>query len=73
MVWHLSLDRHRESILVAFADLLASPAPRRALAQRDIAAGYRMLCDAGISQVSMRTAGVAMNPPVTRSDPGNTS
>src|SRR5919199_719432 len=56
MVWHLSLDRHRESILVAFADLLTSPASRRELAHSDIAGMYRMLCDAGISQASMQRA-----------------
>jgi transcriptional regulator with XRE-family HTH domain/tetratricopeptide (TPR) repeat protein len=42
--------------LVAFADLLTGPASRRALAQRDIAAVYRMLRDAGISQASIAHA-----------------
>jgi transcriptional regulator with XRE-family HTH domain len=56
MVWRLSLDRDRENVLVPFADVLASPASRRALAQRDIAAVYRMLRDAGITQASIAQA-----------------
>jgi hypothetical protein len=56
MVWHLTLDRHPESVLANFADLLTGPAPRRALAQRDIAAVYRILRDVGISQASIAIA-----------------
>src|SRR3954468_3822517 len=56
MVWHLTLDRHREDTLAAFADLLTGPAARRALAQRDIAAVYRTLRDAGVSQASIADA-----------------
>ena len=56
MVWHLTLDMHAESVLANFADLLAGPASRRALAQRDIAAVYRMLRDEGISQASIAQA-----------------
>ncbi len=41
---------------MAFADLLTGPASRRALAQRDIAAVYRMLRDAGLSQASIAHA-----------------
>jgi hypothetical protein len=44
MVWHLALDRHVESVLTTFADLLTCPASRRALARRDIAAVYRKRC-----------------------------
>jgi transcriptional regulator with XRE-family HTH domain/tetratricopeptide (TPR) repeat protein len=56
MVWRLTLDSHSESVLANFADLLTGPASRRALAQRDIAAVYRMLRDAGISQASIAQA-----------------
>jgi transcriptional regulator with XRE-family HTH domain/tetratricopeptide (TPR) repeat protein len=56
MVWHLTLDRHPESVLSTFADLLTGPEPRRALAQRDIAAVYRMLHDAGVTQASIAHA-----------------
>jgi transcriptional regulator with XRE-family HTH domain len=56
MVWRLTLDRHSESVLANFADLLTGPASRRALAQRDIAAVYRMLRDAGVSQASIAQA-----------------
>jgi transcriptional regulator with XRE-family HTH domain/tetratricopeptide (TPR) repeat protein len=56
MVWRLTLDSHSESVLANFADLLTGSASRRALAQRDIAAVYRMLRDAGISQASIAQA-----------------
>jgi hypothetical protein len=56
MVWHLTLDRHPESVLSTFADLLAGPTSRRALAQRDIAAVYRTLHDAGVTQASIAHA-----------------
>lgn len=39
-----------------FADLLTGPTSRRALAQRDITAVYRMLRDAGVSQASIAHA-----------------
>ncbi len=38
------------------ADLLTDPAARRALAERDIAAVFRMLRDAGVSQVKIALA-----------------
>lgn len=56
MVWHSALDRHAESVLVSFVDLLTGPAARKALAGRDIAAVYRMLRDAGVSQASIAQA-----------------
>jgi transcriptional regulator with XRE-family HTH domain len=56
MVWHVTLDRHPESVLSIFADVLTGPASRRALAQRGIAAVYRMLRDAGISQARIAHA-----------------
>jgi transcriptional regulator with XRE-family HTH domain len=56
MVWHLTLDRDSESLLGTLAHLLTGPASRRALAQRDIAAVYRMLRDAGVSQASIAHA-----------------
>lgn len=56
MVWQLTLDRYLESVLSSFADLLTGPASRRALAQRDIAAVYRMLRDAGVSQARIAQA-----------------
>jgi transcriptional regulator with XRE-family HTH domain len=56
MVWHLTLDRDSESLLGTLAHLLTGPASRRALAQRDIAAMYRMLRDAGVSQASIAHA-----------------
>jgi transcriptional regulator with XRE-family HTH domain len=56
MVWHVPLDRHAESVLATFADLLTDPISRRALAHRDIAAVYRMLRDAGVSQTSIALA-----------------
>ncbi|HJT04127.1 MAG TPA: helix-turn-helix transcriptional regulator [Pseudonocardiaceae bacterium] len=56
MVWHLTLDSHPESVLSTFADLLTGPTSRRALAQRDIAAVYRMLRDAGVTQASIAHA-----------------
>lgn len=56
MVWHLTLDRYSESVLSSFAGLLTGQAPRRALAQRDITAVYRMLRDAGVSQARIAQA-----------------
>jgi hypothetical protein len=56
MVWHLTLDRYAESVLATFVHLLTDPVSRRALAQRDIAAVYRILRDVGISQASIAIA-----------------
>ena len=56
MVWHSALDRHAESVLASFVDLLTGPAACKALAGRDIAAVYRMLRDAGVSQASIAQA-----------------
>ncbi|HYZ36056.1 MAG TPA: helix-turn-helix transcriptional regulator [Pseudonocardiaceae bacterium] len=52
----MTLDRQAESVLASFAHLLTGPESRRALAQRDIAAVYRMLRDAGVTQASIARA-----------------
>jgi transcriptional regulator with XRE-family HTH domain len=56
MVWHTALDRRSESVFATFADLLTGPISRQALAHHDIAAVYRILRDAGVSQASIAHA-----------------
>ena len=56
MVWHLTLDRHPERVLPTYTNLLTDPMSRRALAHRDIAAVYRILRDAGVTQASIALA-----------------
>jgi transcriptional regulator with XRE-family HTH domain len=55
-VWHPSLDTQLEGALSALVNLLTGPTARRALFRRDIAEVFRILRDAGVSQVSLARA-----------------
>lgn len=55
-MWHRALDTDLEGAMEALVDLLTSPTARRALFRRDIAEVFRILRDAGISQVVLARA-----------------
>ncbi len=55
-MWHPTLDTDSEGVVTGLADLLNSRAARQALAHRDIAAVFRTLRDAGVSQAGIARA-----------------
>lgn len=55
-MWHPSLDTQLEGALRALVDLLTDPPARHAIARRDITTVFRILREAGVTQVSIALA-----------------